>query len=299
VITGVNFSYDFQFACACILLKGLRHHQTKQATINTIHLLTNIVEGFGLVLPLVPMLEYAERKELLSSLGVTEGRIFEYHPPLVIGFLATLAEHAQDSELTFLFNLLAEAHSIYPDIVQSFYDQLMPKLLQALSSPEPALISSAHRILYQIAKQTMVPIITSIPSQEYYSNDSLDHHSQPPTPLRHSTSNSQIAVKDNLREIKEGLMANITRSLTLKHSKKKSNAASRSSLASLNNMPAVPVAPQTIPNVVAASKEPSILIELGFSCMTHSDIANFQHVGRQKKYSVSSLISQLIEIMLQ
>ncbi|TPX68256.1 hypothetical protein SpCBS45565_g03309 [Spizellomyces sp. 'palustris'] len=173
---GISFKVDtFPFAIAANVLKGIKHPMTKTATAGALQILLQASQGdvslnrVGYILPILP---FADRPfELWMAAGFdTDDQHHDKSRPryrnmfeqvgmgnvkvsvLMVGMMSTMLETAEsDGELSMIYECLAEAAKVVPDVfglMQVLSDGLLPRMNTILATSQNLVILDAiHRIL--------------------------------------------------------------------------------------------------------------------------------------------------------
>ncbi|CAD6915554.1 unnamed protein product [Tilletia controversa] len=189
--SGVDFEINFSFGMAALLVRGLRHPSTKEATIDLLQMLLKFTasdhEGnprsadgriseaqLGFFVGLLPTALQPEAfGELLRMAGVKETEVkaaietrqtdnnglFNYLDAfdnkialLVVTLAASLLQHAEsDQEKVLLYCFLADSARMVPAIVSILYDSLAPGMREVTINSQVAPILDAVNAIAQVA----------------------------------------------------------------------------------------------------------------------------------------------------
>ncbi|KAI9283473.1 hypothetical protein BC943DRAFT_100701 [Umbelopsis sp. AD052] len=189
----VNFGSHFQFAMVAILLKGMKHDNTRGAIrlalckfleierkYNIDQRIVN-TEMLGYMVALLPLasrddaLPDALRLAGFDSHELDDESIFEKTdiPDNTTGLLMIsllvnmLSLPDKDVDRTFIYGLLAEAASAIPSVFGVVYDSLMPKMNQLLLvSQDTTLLESIHKIMLAACSESAIQQARAQPSQK-------------------------------------------------------------------------------------------------------------------------------------
>ncbi|GAB5590022.1 Ras GTPase activating protein ira2 [Umbelopsis nana] len=196
--SDVNFTSHFSFAIVSILLKGIKHENTRPAILRALctflrverkHSLDHRIINPEMLGYLVSLMPLASRdgtlRDVLRLAGIDErdidhARIFEKidipdntTALLMVSLLVNmLSLPDMDVDRVFIYGLLAEAAAAIPEVFGIIYDTLLPKMNQlVLTSQETSLLESVHMIMLTACSEPAIQQARGQPSQKSLLNE--------------------------------------------------------------------------------------------------------------------------------
>ncbi|KNC98340.1 uncharacterized protein SPPG_06732, partial [Spizellomyces punctatus DAOM BR117] len=225
---GILFKVDtFPFAIAANVLKGVKHPMTKTATAGALQTLLQASQAdvslnrVGYILPILP---FADRPlELWMAAGFDTTSDVDHQQQekgkpryrnmfeqvgmanvkvsvLMVGMMSTMLETAEsDGELSMIYECLAEAAEVVPDVFGLISEGLLPRMNTILATSQNLVILDAiHRILRtlilirttNINNNTTISTTTPTVSPTFPGTPPHHRRSAPPTPTSPSAPSS-------------------------------------------------------------------------------------------------------------